>query len=283
MASCAWRFVPTKRMLRPRSSPIKDVTKAMASRNIFCVFCRSMMLMPLRSPKMYSFIFGFQRLVWWPKCTPASRSSFIVSVAMRPPSVCPPPRSGASLRPNVRGARDGVLRRVLTVDPYVLLAEVAGEDLLLSAPQPQVDRDGVLLPCHDLADPLEAHAVPQHAPLDDPLVLKEDRDLLLLHARGRLAEGHHDPPPVGVSAVDRALHQRRVRHAARGQQGVATAGRAAYGDGDELGRALAVGDQHPRELRHERPEPGGELAQAPPALLERRALGEAVGQHRDGV
>src|SRR5713101_529601 len=38
--------------------------------------------MPLRSPKMYFCIFGFHRLVWWPKCTPASRSSFIVSVAM---------------------------------------------------------------------------------------------------------------------------------------------------------------------------------------------------------
>src|SRR5207253_7595891 len=34
--------------------------------------------MPLRSPKMYRFIFGFHRLVWWPKCTPASRSSLIV-------------------------------------------------------------------------------------------------------------------------------------------------------------------------------------------------------------
>src|SRR6266849_11001800 len=31
---------------------------------------------------MYFCIFGFHRLVWWPKCTPASRSSFIVSVAM---------------------------------------------------------------------------------------------------------------------------------------------------------------------------------------------------------
>src|SRR5438309_11866813 len=30
--------------------------------------------MPLRAPKMYGFIFGFQRLVWWPKWTPASRS-----------------------------------------------------------------------------------------------------------------------------------------------------------------------------------------------------------------
>src|SRR4051794_38001301 len=37
--------------------------------------------MPLRSPKMYSFIFGFQRFVWWPKCTPASSSSFIAIAA----------------------------------------------------------------------------------------------------------------------------------------------------------------------------------------------------------
>src|SRR3954467_2511656 len=33
--------------------------------------------MPFRSPKMYSFIFGFQRLVWCPKWTPASSRSFI--------------------------------------------------------------------------------------------------------------------------------------------------------------------------------------------------------------
>ena len=33
--------------------------------------------MPFRSPKMYSFIFGFHRFVWWPKCTPASSRSFI--------------------------------------------------------------------------------------------------------------------------------------------------------------------------------------------------------------
>src|SRR5436189_1530267 len=37
--------------------------------------------MPFRSPKMYSFIFGFQRFVWWPKCTPASRRSFIAIAA----------------------------------------------------------------------------------------------------------------------------------------------------------------------------------------------------------
>src|SRR5882724_9355027 len=38
--------------------------------------------MPLRAPKMYGFIFGFQRLVWCPKCTPASSSCFIVTSLM---------------------------------------------------------------------------------------------------------------------------------------------------------------------------------------------------------
>src|SRR6476619_1939771 len=41
--------------------------------------------MPFRSPKMYSFIFGFQRLVWWPKWTPASSKSFIAIPANSPP------------------------------------------------------------------------------------------------------------------------------------------------------------------------------------------------------
>src|SRR3989338_788487 len=37
--------------------------------------------MPLRSPKMYSFIFGFQRRVCWPERAPASSRSFLVRVA----------------------------------------------------------------------------------------------------------------------------------------------------------------------------------------------------------
>src|SRR4249919_1639558 len=41
--------------------------------------------MPLRSPKMYSFIFGFHRLVWWPKCTPASSRSFNAIATKKPP------------------------------------------------------------------------------------------------------------------------------------------------------------------------------------------------------
>src|SRR5205823_2379463 len=38
-----------------------------------------MMWMPLRAVKMYGRILGFQRLVWCPKWTPASRSCFKVT------------------------------------------------------------------------------------------------------------------------------------------------------------------------------------------------------------
>src|SRR3954468_23331129 len=38
--------------------------------------------MPPRSPKMKRFIFGFQRRVWWPKWTPASSSSRMVTTDM---------------------------------------------------------------------------------------------------------------------------------------------------------------------------------------------------------
>src|SRR5688572_15968831 len=36
---------------------------------------------------MYSFIFGFHRFVWWPKCTPASSRSFIAIPGKVPPSL----------------------------------------------------------------------------------------------------------------------------------------------------------------------------------------------------
>jgi len=37
---------------------------------------------------MYRFIFGFQRLVWWPKWTPASRSCLSVTSGMRKRTSC---------------------------------------------------------------------------------------------------------------------------------------------------------------------------------------------------
>lgn len=39
---------------------------------------------------MYFFILGFHLLVWWPKCTPASRSCFIEVTAIIVSSVIPP-------------------------------------------------------------------------------------------------------------------------------------------------------------------------------------------------
>src|SRR3954464_8269778 len=41
-----------------------------------------MMCTPLRSPKMYGFILGFQRWVWWPKCAPASSNCCIVTTVV---------------------------------------------------------------------------------------------------------------------------------------------------------------------------------------------------------
>src|SRR6185437_5063676 len=41
--------------------------------------------MPPRSPKMKRRILGFQRRVWWPKCTPASSNSRMVTLGTRIP------------------------------------------------------------------------------------------------------------------------------------------------------------------------------------------------------
>src|SRR5262247_3262298 len=169
--------------------------------------------MPLRSPKMYFCILGFQRLVWWPKCTPASSNSFIVRAAMRPPLGCPPPRGGSSrsaLRPPdrwVRGVCDGSLRRVLAVDPHVLLGQVAGPDPILTPPQPEVDRDVVGLRSHDLPNPVQAHSFFQQTPLHQGLVPDGEGDPVLLDPGGRLADGHHDPAPVRVVTIDGGLDQ----------------------------------------------------------------------------
>src|SRR4051812_43382235 len=108
---------------------------------------------------MYFCIFGFHRFVWWPKWTPASSSSFMVSAAMYPPSVGlrrAQERSGRSHRKCA--ACEIELRRVLPVEPYVLFAQIAHPDPVLAPAQPQVDHELVLTASHDLADALHAHA-----------------------------------------------------------------------------------------------------------------------------
>src|SRR5262249_45915105 len=145
--------------------------------------------MPFRSPKMYFCIFGFHRLVWWPKCTPASSNSFIVSAAM-----CPPRFASAAFRAPSRAPTEDVRRawfdpsrRVLGVDPDVLLAEIARPHRVLAPSEAEVDRDRVLGSSHDLAKTLDAHAGAHHAPIDEAFVLERDADARGVDPRARLA------------------------------------------------------------------------------------------------
>src|SRR4026208_665258 len=70
--------------------------------------------MPLRSPKRNFFIFGFQRFVWWPKCTPASNNSLIETTPI------PSPPLKACRAPIGEGARPLILKPsdVSDVDVY---------------------------------------------------------------------------------------------------------------------------------------------------------------------
>src|ERR1051325_6190070 len=135
--------------------------------------------MPLRSPKMYFCIFGFQRLLWWPKWTPASSSSFIVRAAISPPRFASAALPGH--RPGPTHARRAMWtltargrqmsRGVRRVQPELLLADVGRPDALLAPTQPQVDGDRVFRPSHDLANALQAHAIEEHPALADGLVV----------------------------------------------------------------------------------------------------------------
>src|SRR4029078_12278945 len=89
--------------------------------------------MPLRSPKMYSFIFGFHRFVWWPKCTPASSRSFNAIATKKPPKSARPCRTlltFAELETLARSRHPVLLAlfraRVARQEPFVLehLAEL---------------------------------------------------------------------------------------------------------------------------------------------------------------
>src|SRR5207244_12934636 len=101
------------------------------------------------------------------------------------------------------------------VEPNVLLVQIAGIGAGLAAAEAYIDRNEVFRLSHDLPNPLQADTIFQHPPLDQTLVSDRDRDLLLLAARRRLAERHHDASPVRVLPVDRGLDEWRVRDAAR--------------------------------------------------------------------
>src|SRR5205823_6329601 len=104
---------------------------------------------------------------------------------------------------------------------HVLLAQVAGPHAVFATPETEVDRELVLRPSHDLADALQAHAFSEHPALDEGLLADGDPHLVLVDPGRRLAQCHHDAPPVGIGPVEGALDQRRVGHAAGGHEGVA--------------------------------------------------------------
>src|SRR5262249_33218606 len=111
----------------------------------------------------------------------------------------PPPRSAGARRPppKARGVWNGELRRVLGIEPYVLLAEIAGPRSVLAPAQAEVDRDLIFRRSHDLPNALQTHAFLLHPPLDQALLAEGDGDLARIDPGRRLAEGHHDPAPVG--------------------------------------------------------------------------------------
>src|SRR6266446_2014753 len=104
-ASCACFLVPTNNIVPPWAASCS--TNLYASFRRVTVCCRSMIWMPLRSIKINGAILGFQRRVWCPKCTPASRSCFIeIIFAKNGSSLFDPPlfsyqRKGSHTRPLV--------------------------------------------------------------------------------------------------------------------------------------------------------------------------------------
>src|SRR5713226_4977287 len=253
--------------------------------------------MPLRSPKMYFCILGFQRLVWWPKCTPASSSSFMVSAAISLSSFgWPPITSGRArfapalsrkfiqlsprrARPLTglghvsartafghRSSRSCELTaccsgRVFAVQAHVLLAQVRCPHAVLTAAEAEIDPHRVLGLRHEGPDLLEASPTPEHSLLDQYLVAESDGHSVLRHPRRRLTERHHDTPPVRIGAIDGCLDERRVRHRASGQEGLTPRPRPAHRHLDYLGGAFTVGHQHPGQACRHGLESARELAQ----------------------
>src|SRR3954471_13073421 len=88
--------------------------------------------MPFRSPKMNSFIFGFQRFVWWPKCTPASSRSFNAI-----PFKVPPLLTAIGTLPFAE--LEALARALLPVLLAFLDPRVAGQEAFLLELRPQFE------------------------------------------------------------------------------------------------------------------------------------------------
>ena len=91
---------------------------------------------------------------------------------------------------------------------------------------------------------------------------EENVERVALGFLARLADRHDDPPPIGVLAGARGLHQRRIGDRERNAPGRLAARRALDIDGDELARSLAVAHHLLREIAQELVKPAPEGGRA---------------------
>src|SRR5207302_307077 len=104
---------------------------------------------------------------------------------------------------------------------HILLRDIAGPDHRLPPTEAEVHRHLHVLPGQMLPGRLEALRPPHAcAALRDHDRADLHRNPVRLHVDAGVADRGHDPPPVGPGAVDRGLHQQRVRHRPRGALGV---------------------------------------------------------------
>src|SRR5215212_5450126 len=182
---------------------------------------------------------------------------------------------------------------VVGIDPHVLVGEVREEHLGLGARLAVVQADRVLdLMAGDrqrerlLVIRTHAAGLAHRHALDRDVEL--DRQVEQ-HAADRL----RDPPPVGVAAMQRRLHERGVGdRARRALDRLAVA--AAHEHAPDALRALAVSDDQQRELAQERVERlaegqlvgrlGGDLHPARAARhQDRRVVRRELAVHGDAV
>src|SRR3546814_12443425 len=74
------------------------ISKSSARAKSGTVWDRLRIWMPFRSPKMYGFMRGFKRCVWWPKCAPDSINCCMVTTGAALVFLLPVERLGISDR-----------------------------------------------------------------------------------------------------------------------------------------------------------------------------------------
>src|SRR5437660_598339 len=227
--------------------------------------------MPLRSPKMYFCIFGFHRLVWWPKCTPASSSSFIVNAAMTPPSVCLRRATGRAA-PDRKRAACVMVNYVVYLPLIRTYSSPRSHVQTRSSPRPRPRSIVISYSPRPMISRTRSRRTPSRSmpPSTTRSPPKAMATLSCSTRAGDLPSAIMIRPQFGSAPLSAVLTS--------GAQRVAPARRPAHGDRDELRRALAVRDQRPREPLHQRLEAGGKLRKPPPPL-EGSVLGEPVGEH----